>query len=40
MEHFLAVKFAMDYKKNMSFLVIAKKKKKKKKSWEDRTVLL
>ena len=41
-EHFSAVKFAMGYKKNTSFLVIAKSHKawKKKKSWKDRTGIL
>ena len=35
MEHFSAVKFAMGYEKNMSFLVIAKSPKVWKKSWKD-----
>ena len=37
MEHFSAVKFVMDYEKNMSFLVVAKSPKIFEKSWKDRT---
>ena len=41
MEHFSAVKFAMGYEKNMSFLSCESKiSKSLKKSWQDRTGLL
>ena len=39
-EHFSAVKFAIGYEKNMSFLVIAKSPKVWQKGWKDRTGLL